>query len=45
LVREQELVGFAEAIFNTTSMATMMFYFLKVMSRPLYSALLWSSAP
>ncbi|TRX92068.1 hypothetical protein FHL15_006935 [Xylaria flabelliformis] len=41
-LREQELVGFAEASFNITAMTAMMFYFLKVMSpffiRPLVAA-------
>ncbi|KAI0908771.1 glutathione S-transferase [Ustulina deusta] len=41
-VREQELVGFAEASFNVTAMTAMMFYYLKVLSpffiRPLVAA-------
>ncbi|KAI0537161.1 glutathione S-transferase [Xylaria digitata] len=41
-IREQELVGFAEASFNVTAMTAMMFYYLKVLSpffiRPLVSA-------
>ncbi|KAF2963091.1 hypothetical protein GQX73_g10480 [Xylaria multiplex] len=41
-IREQELVGFAEASFNVTAMTAMMFYYLKALSpffiRPLVSA-------
>ncbi len=41
-MREQELVGFAEASFNVTAMTAMMFYYLKVLSpffiRPLVAA-------
>lgn len=41
-VREQELVGFAEASFNLTALTAMVFYYLKVMSpffvRPLVAA-------
>ncbi|KAI3324092.1 glutathione S-transferase [Xylariaceae sp. AK1471] len=42
VIREQELVGFAEASFNVTAMTAMMFYYLKVLSpffiRPLVAA-------